>query len=569
MRRVLVAACSLVATESPGTSGARADDGATPRAERPEGPPAADPRHRARPSCRRPIRTRTASSSTASTRSATRCSGASRSSPTASAIDRTARPRRAVDRTEPVRQPLAPPHAAPPDPRHARARRPARLLTGVVVGDIARDTRADATPRDDYNGFSNVQPRWLYAQYRLPFGIVRIGQQPNHWGMGILANDGDHPTLFGDYRYGSISERILFATKPGGKDSDFYRRARRRPRLPRQQRAPHARRAGVPGRARGVLRARPQQARRLQHAPPPGERQDERLADSSATPTSSTRSPIDVHGTHRGAGPGRATRSSSARPRPRTSSARRTSSAPPTQALDGSKTAGPRVRRRRDRSASSTAAWRPASGRTSATARRARATSAQLPRHAVRAGRAVRRPRRAGRDRLRVGRRRSVRRHAAPLRLRSEPPRRPPPLRRGAALPDGALGDRRDRSAPHERDAPHAGRRSPALERRRLRRAVRQPDRSSTARATGSTSRRGMVIAQATSDVVDPYRLATAGSYVNYRGGDREEEGPRRRARRRRRGALPARLRPQGASSARRRASSSLAARSRTPTASA
>ena len=96
------------------------------------------------------------------------------------------------------------------------------LVTGLIAGDKARDTSADQTPRNAYNGFSNVQPRWLYAQWRLPFGIVRIGQQPNHWGMGILANDGDHPTLFGDYRYGSISERILFATKPGGKDSDFY-----------------------------------------------------------------------------------------------------------------------------------------------------------------------------------------------------------------------------------------------------------------------------------------------------------------------------------------------------------
>ncbi len=95
-------------------------------------------------------------------------------------------------------------------------------LVGLVAGEKARDTSADLTPRDAYNGFSNVQPRWLYAQWRLPFGLVRIGQQPNHWGMGILANDGDHPTLFGDYRYGSISERILFATKPGGKDSDFY-----------------------------------------------------------------------------------------------------------------------------------------------------------------------------------------------------------------------------------------------------------------------------------------------------------------------------------------------------------
>jgi hypothetical protein len=95
------------------------------------------------------------------------------------------------------------------------------LLTGMIAGPKAQDVHADLTPRDAYNGFSNVQPRWLYAQWKLPFGVVRIGQQPNHWGMGILANDGDHPTLFGDYRYGSISERILFAAKPGGNDSEF------------------------------------------------------------------------------------------------------------------------------------------------------------------------------------------------------------------------------------------------------------------------------------------------------------------------------------------------------------
>ena len=34
----------------------------------------------------------------------------------------------------------------------------------------------------------------------------------------------------------------------------------------------------------------------------------------------------------------------------------------------------------------------------------------------------------------------------------------------------------------------------------------------------------GMVIAQSTADVVDPYRLATQGSYVNYRGGDRRKK---------------------------------------------
>jgi hypothetical protein len=95
-------------------------------------------------------------------------------------------------------------------------------LSGFVLGDKARDTSSDATPRDSVNGFSDVQPRWLYAEYTQPFVLMRVGQQPNHWGMGIFANDGDHPTLFGDYRYGQISERLLFSTTPGGPKSNLH-----------------------------------------------------------------------------------------------------------------------------------------------------------------------------------------------------------------------------------------------------------------------------------------------------------------------------------------------------------
>jgi hypothetical protein len=39
--------------------------------------------------------------------------------------------------------------------------------------------------------------------------------------MGLVANDGDHPSLFGDYRYGNIVEQVLFATKPLGVQSPF------------------------------------------------------------------------------------------------------------------------------------------------------------------------------------------------------------------------------------------------------------------------------------------------------------------------------------------------------------
>src|SRR5690606_28075239 len=34
-------------------------------------------------------------------------------------------------------------------------------------------------------------------------------------------NDGDHPSLFGDYQSGDIVERILFATRPFGSSSPF------------------------------------------------------------------------------------------------------------------------------------------------------------------------------------------------------------------------------------------------------------------------------------------------------------------------------------------------------------
>ncbi|MGO8998382.1 MAG: hypothetical protein ACLQVI_34110 [Polyangiaceae bacterium] len=95
------------------------------------------------------------------------------------------------------------------------------IVTGVVMGDLTHDVSADQTPRDSDDGFSNVQPRWLYLEWLTPIGLIRAGQMGNQWGMGLVANDGDHPSLFGDYRYGSIGDGILFGTKPLGKDSPF------------------------------------------------------------------------------------------------------------------------------------------------------------------------------------------------------------------------------------------------------------------------------------------------------------------------------------------------------------
>ncbi|RLB60036.1 MAG: hypothetical protein DRI90_14635, partial [Deltaproteobacteria bacterium] len=94
------------------------------------------------------------------------------------------------------------------------------LPCGVIAGattqwvDVARDSLDEVS-------FYEVHPRKLYFEYLTPVGLVRLGHQTSHWGMGLLANDGDHPTLFGDYRRGSIVERLLFATRPGGADHPF------------------------------------------------------------------------------------------------------------------------------------------------------------------------------------------------------------------------------------------------------------------------------------------------------------------------------------------------------------
>lgn len=89
---------------------------------------------------------------------------------------------------------------------------------GMIAGQEPAHVGAAESPFEEQQPLK-IEPRWLYLEYLSPIGLFRAGQQPSHWGMGILANDGDHPSLFGDYFGGSIAERILFATKPLGKES--------------------------------------------------------------------------------------------------------------------------------------------------------------------------------------------------------------------------------------------------------------------------------------------------------------------------------------------------------------
>ena len=95
----------------------------------------------------------------------------------------------------------------------------ADVFGGLVVGGLTQDVRSDTTPRDAFDSLGAAELRWLYLEWLTPIGLLRVGRQPSHWGLGLVANDGDHRPLFGDYRKGTIGDRIGFATKPLGRES--------------------------------------------------------------------------------------------------------------------------------------------------------------------------------------------------------------------------------------------------------------------------------------------------------------------------------------------------------------
>lgn len=88
---------------------------------------------------------------------------------------------------------------------------------GFVAGEETRFVGAARDAFDERSPFA-LHPRQLYVELRTPVGVIRAGQQTSSWGMGLLANDGNTPEMFGDYRRGDLVERLLFATKPAGKD---------------------------------------------------------------------------------------------------------------------------------------------------------------------------------------------------------------------------------------------------------------------------------------------------------------------------------------------------------------
>jgi hypothetical protein len=94
------------------------------------------------------------------------------------------------------------------------------VVSGLIGGDVASDFRGFGyTGRSERLGglhASGFDFRHLFAEVRVPQGVVEFGQMPSHWGMGMVTNggEGELETDFGDARFGDIVDRLLFATRP-------------------------------------------------------------------------------------------------------------------------------------------------------------------------------------------------------------------------------------------------------------------------------------------------------------------------------------------------------------------
>ncbi|MCB9763152.1 MAG: hypothetical protein H6739_25470 [Alphaproteobacteria bacterium] len=57
--------------------------------------------------------------------------------------------------------------------------------------------------------------RRAWMEFNAKVGVVRVGRQPSHWGLGVLANDGNgFRNTWGEAHGGATFDRFLFATRP-------------------------------------------------------------------------------------------------------------------------------------------------------------------------------------------------------------------------------------------------------------------------------------------------------------------------------------------------------------------
>src|SRR5215468_11102106 len=66
------------------------------------------------------------------------------------------------------------------------------LLAGQIAGDVANDFRGyGLVERSEQTGLKaeGFDFRYLFAQARMPVGLIQLGQMPMQWGMGMVVNN--------------------------------------------------------------------------------------------------------------------------------------------------------------------------------------------------------------------------------------------------------------------------------------------------------------------------------------------------------------------------------------------
>jgi len=109
---------------------------------------------------------------------------------------------------------------------HVRVRAQIDLLDNLVLGStpdswasgqaapgnapLGALSTTQVPPSAGRNSFSDsVAVKRAWGEVRLPFGELKFGRMPTHWGLGIFANDGNCL----DCDYGSTADRVLFTTR--------------------------------------------------------------------------------------------------------------------------------------------------------------------------------------------------------------------------------------------------------------------------------------------------------------------------------------------------------------------
>jgi hypothetical protein len=91
---------------------------------------------------------------------------------------------------------------------------------GLLLGSASNHVSPDPEPMREAQPM-RAQFRWLYAEFAVAHGRLRLGQQPAHWGTGLIYNSGDERSALGESRFGTIVERVSYQGRPFGRASAF------------------------------------------------------------------------------------------------------------------------------------------------------------------------------------------------------------------------------------------------------------------------------------------------------------------------------------------------------------